>query len=92
MLSGRGRKGWDCESWRPGRYLSVRSLALIYFQWPLTTVCRVPETLPEEILAKMHAPPKPDYPIITPDVLVNYDAFLLGVPTRYGNMPAQWKV
>jgi len=54
-------------------------------------IYQVQETLPDEILAKMHAPTKPDYPIVTPDTLVAYDAFLLGVPTRYGNMPAQWK-
>ena len=39
----------------------------------------------------MHAPPKPDYPIITPDILATYDAFLFGIPTRFGNFPAQWK-
>jgi len=39
----------------------------------------------------MHAPPKPDIPVITPAILENYDAFLLGIPTRYGNFPAQWK-
>jgi NAD(P)H dehydrogenase (quinone) len=39
----------------------------------------------------MHAPPKPELPIITPDKLAEYDAFLFGIPTRYGNMPAQWK-
>lgn len=52
---------------------------------------QVPETLPEEVLTKMHAPAKPDVPIITPDILATYDAFLLGIPTRYGNFPAQWK-
>jgi NAD(P)H dehydrogenase (quinone) len=55
-------------------------------------VRRVPETLPQEVLTKMHAPPKGDYPIATPDVLTEYNAFLFGIPTRYGNMPAQWKV
>ena len=39
----------------------------------------------------MHAPPKPDYPHITPDILKGYDAFLFGIPTRYGNFPAQIK-
>ena len=52
---------------------------------------RVSETLSEEILGKMHAPPKSDIPTITPDILKTYDAFLLGIPTRYGNFPAQWK-
>ncbi|KZP11410.1 benzoquinone reductase [Athelia psychrophila] len=39
----------------------------------------------------MYAPAKPDYAIITPEILATYDAFLLGIPTRYGNFPAQWK-
>lgn len=39
----------------------------------------------------MHAPSKPDYPVITPSDLTQYDAFLFGIPTRYGNFPAQWK-
>jgi NAD(P)H dehydrogenase (quinone) len=39
----------------------------------------------------MHAPPKSDYPVATADILEEYDAFLFGIPTRYGNFPAQWK-
>lgn len=40
----------------------------------------------------MHAPGQSSsIPFITPDVLETYDAFLFGIPTRYGNMPAQWK-
>jgi len=39
----------------------------------------------------MHAPKKPDYPIFTVDQLKNFDAFIFGIPTRYGNFPAQWK-
>jgi NAD(P)H dehydrogenase (quinone) len=54
-------------------------------------IFQVAETLPQDILTKMNAPAKPDYPIITPDILTTYDAFLLGIPTRFGNMPAQWK-
>lgn len=54
-------------------------------------IYQVAETLPQEVLTKMYAPPKPDYPIITPDTLLNYDAFILGIPTRYGNQPAQWR-
>lgn len=53
---------------------------------------RVPETLPQEILTKMYAPAKADIPIITPEILATYDAFIFGIPTRYGNFPAQWKV
>lgn len=39
----------------------------------------------------MHATPKSDYPIADAAVLEKYDAFLFGIPTRYGNFPAQWK-
>jgi len=57
------------------------------------TIYQLPETLPQEVLTKMHAPPK-DSSIKTlsdPTELTQYDAFLFGIPTRYGNMPAQWK-
>lgn len=39
----------------------------------------------------MHAPPKSDIPVIDAKTLESYDAFLFGIPTRYGNFPAQWK-
>jgi len=53
---------------------------------------RVPETLPHEVVfTKMHAK-KLEYKIATPKTLEEYDAFLFGIPTRYGNMPAQLKV
>ncbi|KAJ4397450.1 flavodoxin-like fold protein [Gnomoniopsis smithogilvyi] len=54
---------------------------------------QIPETLSEEILGKLHAPAKPtDVKVLSdPATLVEYDAFLLGIPTRYGNFPAQWK-
>lgn len=42
----------------------------------------------------MHAPPQAtDVKILTDAAtLKEYDAFLFGIPTRYGNFPAQWKV
>lgn len=52
---------------------------------------QVQETLSPEILAKMRAPEKPSYPIFSVNETANYDAFLFGIPTRYGTMPAQWK-
>lgn len=41
----------------------------------------------------MYAPgPAKDVPVIEdPATLEQYDGFLLGIPTRYGNFPAQWK-
>ncbi|KAL1728046.1 flavoprotein-like protein [Schizophyllum commune] len=55
------------------------------------TIFQIPETLPENVLQLLHAPPKPDYPIIDADKLATFDAFIFGIPTRYGNFPGQWK-
>ncbi|KAJ6115084.1 hypothetical protein N7486_000862 [Penicillium sp. IBT 16267x] len=54
-------------------------------------IYQVAETLSDEVLQKMHAPPKSSYPVIDVQKLLEYDAVLFGVPTRYGNFPAQWK-
>lgn len=55
-------------------------------------IFQVPETLSEEVLAKMHAPGQDkSIPIATIETLKEYDAFLFGIPTRFGNFPAQWK-
>ncbi|KAJ6837618.1 NAD(P)H dehydrogenase (quinone) FQR1-like [Iris pallida] len=52
---------------------------------------QVAETLPEEVLGKMGAPPKSDVPIITPDELAKADGIIFGFPTRFGMMAAQFK-
>lgn len=54
-------------------------------------IYQIPETLSEDILKMIHAAPKPDYPIASAETLTQYDAFLFGIPTRFGNFPAQWK-
>ena len=54
-------------------------------------IYQVPETLPQEVLTKMHAPARPNYPIASAETLTQYDAFLFGIPTRFGNFPAQFK-
>ncbi|KAL1860833.1 flavodoxin-like fold protein [Paecilomyces lecythidis] len=54
-------------------------------------IYQIAETLPREVLGKMYAPEKSSYPIAEPDVLLKYDGVLFGIPTRYGNFPAQWK-
>lgn len=53
-------------------------------------IFQVPETLSEDVLKLIHAPAKPDYPIATTKTLEEYDAFLFGLPTRFGNLPAQF--
>jgi len=56
-------------------------------------IYQVPETLPKEVLEKMHAPGQSaDIPILSdPGTLEAYDGILFGIPTRYGNFPAQMK-
>jgi NAD(P)H dehydrogenase (quinone) len=52
----------------------------------------VAETLPEEVLKKMHAPPKnAAIPVIQVQQLTEADGFLFGFPTRYGMMASQFK-
>jgi NAD(P)H dehydrogenase (quinone) len=54
-------------------------------------IFQVPELLSDEILTKMHAPAKPDVPVITTAQLTEADGFLFGIPTRFGTMPSQMK-
>ncbi|KAI9098742.1 flavoprotein-like protein [Phlyctochytrium arcticum] len=54
------------------------------------TLYQVKETLPQEVLDKMHAA-KLDIPVLDPKDLANADAFLFGFPTRYGQAAAQMK-
>jgi NAD(P)H dehydrogenase (quinone) len=52
---------------------------------------RVPELVPEDIARASHFKLDQPAPIATVDELPSYDAIIFGVPTRYGNMPAQMK-
>jgi NAD(P)H dehydrogenase (quinone) len=52
---------------------------------------RVPELVPEEIAKKSHFKLDQAAPIATVDELPDYDAIIIGVPTRFGNMAAQMK-
>lgn len=54
-------------------------------------VKRVPELVPEEIARKSHFKLDQPAPIATVNELPDYDAIIIGVPTRFGNMPAQMK-
>lgn len=55
------------------------------------TIKRVPELVPEEVARQSHFKLDQAAPIATVDELPNYDAIIIGVPTRFGNMPAQMK-
>jgi NAD(P)H dehydrogenase (quinone) len=52
---------------------------------------RVTELVPEEIAGKSHFKLDQAAPIATVAELADYDAIIIGVPTRFGNMPAQMK-
>ncbi|ODV62687.1 minor allergen Alt a 7 [Ascoidea rubescens DSM 1968] len=55
-------------------------------------IYQIPETLSDQVLKMMKAKPKSDVPILNDvSILKKYDGFLFGIPTRYGNFPAQWK-
>lgn len=59
------------------------------------TLYRVPETLPEDVLARMGAleaaKAQAEVPLATPEVLAGADAVLFGTPTRFGNMTGQMR-
>lgn len=54
-------------------------------------VKRVPELVPEEVAKTSHFKLDQPAPIATVDELPDYDAIILGVPTRYGSMASQMK-
>jgi NAD(P)H dehydrogenase (quinone) len=52
-------------------------------------VKRVPELVPEEIARNAHFKLDQPAPVATVGELPDYDAIILGVPTRYGRMASQ---
>jgi len=54
-------------------------------------VKRVPELVPEAAAKASHFKLDQAAPIATVEELVDYDAIIIGVPTRFGNMAAQMK-
>ncbi len=50
---------------------------------------RVPETVPQEVAKNAHFKLQQDAPVATPNELADYDAIIIGAPTRYGRMPGQ---
>lgn len=54
-------------------------------------VKRVPETMPAETLAAIHAKTEQAAPVAQPADLAEYDAVIFGTPTRFGNMCGQMR-
>jgi len=55
------------------------------------TVKRVPELVPDSVAEAAHYKTDQKAAIAEPGELADYDAIIFGVPTRFGNMPAQMK-
>jgi NAD(P)H dehydrogenase (quinone) len=55
------------------------------------TIKRVPELVPDDVARASGIKVDQKAPIATIDELPSYDAIIIGVPTRYGNMAAQMK-
>ncbi|GMM27407.1 flavodoxin-like fold family protein [Martiniozyma asiatica (nom. inval.)] len=54
-------------------------------------IFQVKETLPDELVKKLGSPGKLPYATADLDTLTECDGLMFGIPTRYGNMPAQLK-
>ena len=55
------------------------------------TLKRVPESMPPETAAAIHAKTDQAAPVADPDELADYDAIIFGTPTRFGNMCGQMR-
>jgi NAD(P)H dehydrogenase (quinone) len=53
------------------------------------TLKRVPELMPEDVAKKAGAKLDQKAPVAQPLELADYDAIMIGTPTRYGRMPGQ---
>ena len=54
-------------------------------------VKRVPELMPEEVAKAAYVKLDQDAPLADPNELADYDAIIVGTPTRFGNMAAQMR-
>ena len=52
---------------------------------------RVPETMPEDLMAEAGMKTDQDAPVAAPHELADYDAVIFGTPTRFGNMTGQMR-
>src|SRR5690606_3938328 len=55
------------------------------------TLKRVPELVPEAVARQAGYRLAPEVPLASVGELADYDALVLGTPTRFGNMAAQMK-
>jgi len=53
------------------------------------TIGRVPETAPQAVVEASGFSSNDDHPVIEPDQLTDYDAIIVGSPTRFGRLSSQ---
>ncbi|WP_373489914.1 NAD(P)H:quinone oxidoreductase [Parasphingorhabdus sp.] len=53
------------------------------------TIGRVPETAPQAVVEASGFSSNDDHPVIEPDQLADYDAIIVGSPTRFGRLSSQ---
>ena len=54
-------------------------------------VKRVPELMPEDVAKKAGVKLDQEAPVAKPEELADYDAIIIGTPTRFGNMASQMR-
>lgn len=55
------------------------------------TIKQVPETMPEDARRAAHMKVGQPAPVASPEELADYDAIIVGTPTRFGNMTGQMR-
>jgi NAD(P)H dehydrogenase (quinone) len=55
------------------------------------TVKRVPELMPDDVMASAGMKVEQPAPIAEPEELADYDGIIIGTPTRFGNMSSQMR-
>lgn len=55
------------------------------------TIKRVPELVPDEVARASHIKLDQSAPVAKPDELAEYDAIIIGAPTRFGGLASQMK-
>lgn len=53
------------------------------------TIARVPETVPAEVAESSGFRANDDHSVIEPDAMADYDAIIVGSPTRFGRLSSQ---
>lgn len=76
------QKGLESTGAKTKIFQGIITGCLFLVQRPSDHTQLVSETLSDEVLQKMHAPAKPNLPVITVEELTEPDGIIFGMPTR----------